>query len=111
MRNDEFEYTARYDTWKHYSTGNDKRFFDIHFAPFQKDPFPILAELYQFLGEEFTAEAKQRMCDWRNNTPRDKHGRHQYDAAEFGIELEVLAGRFRFYSERYLNTGEAAELL
>ena len=39
--------------------GNEDRFFDIHFAPFQKDPFPTLGKLYDFLGEDFTPEARE----------------------------------------------------
>ena len=81
--------------------GNDHRFFDIHFAPFQKDPISAIAQLYKFLGEEFTTEARARMEAWRRDTPRDKHGEHSYHAADFGIELGQLRERFRFYSERF----------
>ena len=85
--------------------GNDHRFFDIHFASFQKDPFPILAQLYDFLGEPFTDEARMRMQAWRQNTPRDKHGGHSYEAAEFGIDPDALRERFRFYDERFNVSG------
>lgn len=81
--------------------GNDRRFFDIHFAPLQKDPFTVIAGLYDFLGEEFTVETRARMEAWRRNTPRDKHGEHSYDAADFGIDLKQLRERFRFYSDRF----------
>ena len=81
--------------------GNDHRFFDIHFAPFQKDPFPTLQKLYDFLGEELTEEAVARMKAWRESTPRDKHGSHTYDAAEFGLDTEALGERFRFYNRRF----------
>ncbi len=81
--------------------GQDHRFFDIHFAPFQKDPFPALAQLYAFLGEELTDEARTRMEAWRRNMPRDKHGAHTYDPADFGIDLNALRERFRFYSDRF----------
>jgi len=81
--------------------GNDRRFFDIHFAPFQQDPFPVIAALYAFLGEELTPEARARMARWRRDTPRDKHGEHRYDAADYGLDKAVLRGRFRFYSERF----------
>ncbi|MDB5968622.1 MAG: sulfotransferase [Hydrocarboniphaga sp.] len=81
--------------------GNDHRFFDIHFAPFQKDPFPSIAKLYEFLGEEFTPLARARMEAWRRSTPRDRHGEHRYDAADFGIELTQLRERFRFYTQRF----------
>ena len=82
-------------------SGQDHRFFDIHFAPFQKDPFPILQRLYDFLGEEFTAEAQARMAKWRRETPREKHGDHTYNAADFDLDLDRLRERFRFYSERF----------
>jgi hypothetical protein len=81
--------------------GNDSRFFDIYFAPFQRDPFPVLEQLYAFIGEEFTSEARARMESWRRDTPREKHGGHSYDAADFGLDPAALRERFRFYSERY----------
>jgi hypothetical protein len=81
--------------------GNEHRFFDVHFAPFQKDPFPIIQQLYAFLGEEFSPEARARMEEWRMQTPREKHGDHRYDPADFGLSVEGLRERFRFYSERF----------
>src|SRR5579885_421686 len=81
--------------------GSDHRFFDIHFAPFQKDPFPILERLYAFLGEELTPQARARMEAWRRDAPRDKHGGHRYDPAEFDLDPAALRERFRFYSERF----------
>jgi hypothetical protein len=81
--------------------GNEDRFFDIFFAPFQKDPFPVVEKLYAFIGEAFTPEARARMEAWRQSTPRGQHGGHSYDAAEFGLDPVTLRERFRFYSERY----------
>jgi hypothetical protein len=81
--------------------GQDRRFFDIHFAPFQKDPFPTLERLYAFLGETLTDEARARMRAWREETPREKHGAHAYDLEGFGIDLAALRERFRFYSDRF----------
>ncbi len=82
--------------------GNDQRFFDIHFEPFQRDPFPALQQLYDFLGEQLTEEAKVRMAAWRRETPREKHGRHTCDPAEFGIDPNIVRERFRFYSDRFM---------
>ncbi|MCB2080840.1 MAG: sulfotransferase [Novosphingobium sp.] len=81
--------------------GNEHRFFDIHFAPFQKDPYPTLEKLYEFLGEDFTDEARARMKAWRENTPRDKHGRHEYDPADYGLDRQQLREQYQFYTERY----------
>ena len=81
--------------------GNDHRFFDIYFAPFQKDPFPTLERLYDFLGEEFTAEARANMLRWRQEQPRGKHGAHEYSAEDYGLTTAGLRDQFRFYTERF----------
>src|SRR3546814_9908801 len=81
--------------------GNEHRYFDIHFAPFQNDPLPIIAQLYDFLGEPLTQEARDRMLAWRRDTPRDQHGEHRYEVTEFGIESARIQARFRFYAERF----------
>ena len=82
-------------------TENEDRFFDIHFAPFQKDPFPVLAELYDWMGEPLTPDAVARMRVWRENTPRDKHGGHRYSPEDFGIDAAQLRTRFAFYTYRF----------
>jgi hypothetical protein len=81
--------------------GQDHRFFDIHFAPFQKDPFPTLERLYAWLGEELTDETVARMRAWRASAPREKHGAHTYDLEGFAIDLPALRERFRFYTDRF----------
>lgn len=81
--------------------GHDDRFFDIEFATFQRDPYPVLEDLYAFLGEDFTPETRERIASWRRETPRDKHGGHTYDPAEFGLDPERLRERFGFYSKRF----------
>ncbi len=81
--------------------GHDHRFLDVHFAPFQQDPFPSIERLYAFIGEEFTAEARARMERWRAETPREKHGQHSYDPADFGLDERTLRDRFGFYSDRF----------
>jgi hypothetical protein len=83
------------------AAGNEHRFFDIAFAPFQKDPFPILGKLYDFLGETLTVETRERMEAWRRDTPRDKHGGHDYDPGDFGLDPQMLRGQFQFYSQRF----------
>ena len=80
--------------------GNDHRFFDIHFAPFQKNPFPILEALYAFAGEELTPLARDRMEAWRQSTPRDT-GYQRTDMTAFGLEPASLHRQFAAYSHRF----------
>ncbi|MET0271075.1 MAG: sulfotransferase [Sphingomonas sp.] len=81
--------------------GNDHRFLDIGFAEFQRDPLAAIARLYAWAGEALTPEAEAQMRAWRAAQPRDKHGRHTYDPADFGLDPAALRARFRFYSERF----------
>ena len=80
--------------------GNDHRFFDIHFAPFQKDPFPILEALYAFAGEELTPQARARMEAWRRSTPRDT-SYQRTDMTAFGLDPASLHRQFAAYSHRF----------
>jgi Sulfotransferase family len=81
--------------------GNEHRFFDVHFAPLQKDPFPTLEKLYAFLGEEFTDDTRERIAKWRQEQPRDKHGLHELDPADFGLDRDELRAYYKFYSDRF----------
>jgi hypothetical protein len=80
--------------------GQDHRFFDIQFEPFQADPFPILEKLYDFLGEDLTPEARAGMAAWRRSKPRSEQQYERTDPATFGLDRAELRERFRFYSDR-----------
>lgn len=79
----------------------DAKFFDMGFGAFQADPIGEIRALYRWLGDELTDETVARMEAWRADNPRDKHGRHEYDAAQFGITDDALAKRFGAYRERF----------
>jgi Sulfotransferase family len=83
------------------SAGRDDKFYDIGFAPFQADPIAEVRGLYEWLGRDLTSDTEQRMCAWRADNPRDKHGTHQYDGAEFGLSDDRLADRFGEYQARF----------
>ncbi len=81
--------------------GEDQRFFDIHFAPFQADPFPVIEALYAFLGETLTPEARAGMAAWRRSKPLSEQHYARTDPAEFGLDRQALRERFQFYTERF----------
>ncbi len=79
----------------------DAKFFDIGFTPFQADPIGEIQKLYDWLGDELDQDTIDRMLAWRADNPADKHGRHEYGAAQFGITDELLAERFGAYRKRF----------
>ena len=73
---------------------NDERFIDVDFAAFQRDPLEPIAALYHWLGEDLTDQSRAAMLAWRAASPRDKHGSHNYDPAELGLDAAALRARF-----------------
>jgi Sulfotransferase family len=81
--------------------GREDKFFDIGFTAFQADPIAQVRALYEWLGRDLTPDTEQRMRAWRDDNPRDKHGSHSYDGADFGLTDDALAARFGAYRERF----------
>lgn len=79
----------------------DARFLDIGFTQFQADPIAEMRRLYDWLGDELTQDTIDRMLAWRADNPKDKHGAHTYDGAQFGITEDALAARFGAYRDRF----------
>jgi len=79
----------------------DSKFFDIGFATFQTDPIAEIRRLYDWLGEALSGATVARMRAWREDNQRDKFGRHEYNAAQFGITDAALAERFGAYRRRF----------
>lgn len=79
----------------------DAKFFDIGFNTFQADPVAEIRRLYGWLGDELDDASVTRMLAWRDANPKDKHGRHEYDGATFGLADELFATRFGAYRDRF----------
>jgi hypothetical protein len=79
----------------------DEKFYDIGFTAFQDDQIGEIRGLYAWLGRELTDDTELRMRAWQADNPRDKHGTHAYDGAEFGLTEERLAARFGAYRARF----------
>ncbi len=81
--------------------GNDERFFDIGFAEMRPDPIPAVERLYAWLDVELTDDVVARMRAWWDDNPADKHGTHDYDPEQYGIDLDGLRAQFAFYNDRF----------
>ena len=81
--------------------GREERFIDFGFRELQDDPIACVARLYRWLGEDFSAEAQDRMRQWRVANAREKQGRHEYRAEDFGVSAQGLRDRFAFYTDRF----------
>ncbi len=99
--NTELWETALHRTMAFRDAGGEGRFFDIAFADVQKDPIAAVRRLYAWLGDDFSPEAETRMAQWWDANSRERHGSHAYRPEEYGLDLDELRRRFRFYTERF----------
>lgn len=77
------------------------QFFDINYEEIVRDPLSAVRRLYLHFGDELTPEAEQRMRDFLARNPKDKHGRHLYTMAQFGLDPAAESPRFDRYRRHF----------
>jgi Sulfotransferase family len=80
---------------------HDPRFVDIQFADLIANPIGMVRRIYAASGDALSSEAEARMRAWGADNRQEKHGRHDYDAADFGFDLADLRRRVATYQARY----------
>jgi Sulfotransferase family len=73
----------------------------LQYADLMADPLAALRALYAHFGEEVSPLHARRVEVWMRDRPRDVHGRHVYDPADFGFTREGLEERYATYRERF----------
>jgi len=76
-------------------------FFDLQYHELIRDPVAAVRRAYAHFGREVTRAHERRMRAWLRDNPQDKHGRHRYSLAEFGLDAERENRRFAAYRERF----------
>ncbi|MBB3046811.1 hypothetical protein FHR99_001047 [Litorivivens lipolytica] len=81
---------------------HSQQFFDIRFEDILERPLAVIESMYRYFGFEFSDELKQKMQNYLDNRPRDKHGRHDYQADDYGLDQDNDGALFADYRKRYL---------
>lgn len=74
---------------------------DVQYADTVRDPMGVVRGIYAKFDEPLTPEAEAAMQGYLDANPKGKHGKHEYDLAEFGLSREGVHERFKSYIERY----------
>jgi hypothetical protein len=77
------------------------RFFDVRYVDLTRDPIGTVRRIYTHYELPFMDVAEQRMRRFLADNPKDKHGKHRYSLADFGLERERESERYRVYRERF----------
>jgi hypothetical protein len=79
-----------------------EQFFDVRYRDLVKDPMGTVRTIYDRFAMSLTSTAEARMQQYLAETPKDKHGAHEYSLAQFGLDPEEERTRYRAYRERFL---------
>ena len=75
--------------------------FDILYADIHKNWQQAIGEIYQFLGIEFTDQARQSMQQWLDDNGQHKHGAHKYDLRDFDLNEAQVDQQLMYYREQF----------
>ena len=77
--------------------GREGQFLDMYHDEFVADPWPIIESIYSAGSRALSNEGRAAMQSWLDNNPKGKHGKHEYNLADYGIfnaEVEQLFGNY-----------------
>lgn len=79
----------------------DHQIIDLHFKEFVDQPMTIVEKIYQHFDLPLSKQTLTAMLAYADDNSMGKHGKHEYQLAEFGLEKEQILDRFQFYLERF----------
>ena len=91
------------DRMEAFRTGSDQpcRMVDVFYCDFVSNPLGVIEQVYDALDLQLSTNARKAMEDFMSQNQQGKHGKHDYSAADFGLEPAKLHARFADYISRY----------
>jgi hypothetical protein len=93
--------------WRSDGTLPDDRIIDLRFDDLVGDPWRTMHDVYDRIGATLTVDAEASMRAYLDARPRQRHGRHDYDFADTGLDLDATRARFAQYQSHYAIPSEA----
>jgi hypothetical protein len=79
----------------------ERSIVDVHYADLVTDPAGTVAAIYEACGDSLDEIGAKAISAYVDAHPKGQFGTHTYDVAEFGLDADELAERFRGYTEHY----------
>jgi hypothetical protein len=79
----------------------EQQFYDLDFRDVLSDPVAAMRRVYDRFGFEMNEHAERRLRAWHAAHPREKHGRHTYESADYGLTAGSIRERFSAYLDRF----------
>ncbi len=89
-------------------TASDNVFVDVSYYDLISDPLGELRRIYQAAGIDFSEEAENAAKAVSRRNVKNRHGRHVYSLASFGLDDATVDGCCDFYRREYAIPDETA---
>lgn len=76
-------------------------FYDVQFGDFVKDQFAVVEKIYAAFDLPLPDDAATRMRSFIAANPKGKHGEHQYQPEDFGVNPPSVREEFGAYIKRF----------
>lgn len=70
-------------------------------------PEVVMTETFDALGLDMTDRVRDSIGEWRRANPPGKRGVHDYRLEEYGLDADLVAEEYAFYTDRYDVPSEA----
>jgi hypothetical protein len=84
---------------------NDKlgpgKIYHLHYADLARDHIGEMRKLYAWLGDDFAPDVEAGMRQWLAGNPQGRFGKHTYNLARFGLNIDMLRPHFDSYIKKY----------
>lgn len=77
------------------------RFIDVPYAEFTADPLACTERIYAHFALPLPPPARAAIRSFAAENPEGKHGKHEYDLAQYGLDEERVRARFAGYAARF----------
>jgi hypothetical protein len=77
------------------------RFFDVPYAELTADPLACAERIYAHFGLPLPPASLGALRAFASENPEGKHGKHEYDLAQYGLDEERVRARFAGYVARF----------
>jgi hypothetical protein len=74
---------------------------DVQYVDTVRDPIGTVKRIYEAFDEDVTPEAEAAMNAYMADNPKGKHGKHEYDLAEYGLSAGEVREMFKDYVEDF----------
>ena len=74
---------------------------DLYFRDFMADQIGTVTRAYQHFGLDISEQATDNMRTFLNDNPADKFGKHLYELADTGLDLDRLRALFQEYENYF----------